>query len=129
MSEQQKQLLQEVIERYEQWRAIKKGGEKTPEELWVLARQLVGHYKRSHICKALGLNSTQYKRYILQQLEVKKVKIQSPSFIEAPFKKTLDSMSLQSKPTLVITRKDGVAMTLQNLVPEQIAMLMNQFLQ
>ena len=50
--------LEEVAERFEQWRRNKKKGERIPEQLWSEAIGLVGTYGVSQVTRILRLSGT-----------------------------------------------------------------------
>ena len=58
--------LDEVAAAFESWRVnrLSKNAE-IPEQLWVMVRKLVPHYKRSHIQRALRISGTHFKIYCL----------------------------------------------------------------
>lgn len=63
--------IDEVRDRFESWRASR-ASKKTPlpEFLWSMAKELVPHYKRSHIQRALRISSAQFKEHCLASVMV-----------------------------------------------------------
>ena len=54
--------LEEVVAAFESWRTNRLSkNEKIPEQLWVMARNLVPHYKRSHIQRSLRISGSHFK--------------------------------------------------------------------
>ena len=58
--------LEEVVSAFELWRANRLSrNEVIPEGLWVKARTLVPHYKKSHIQSALRISGSHFKNNCL----------------------------------------------------------------
>ena len=128
MTEQQELTLSDVRECYERWRTSKKSGNKIPHELWGLARTLVRRYSPSQIRDTLRINSTQYRRYILQQ-PVESSKPKQQSFVGTSLNQVLSTVSANAQPYMSINCQDGTALTIKNLPVEQIGALVNQLLE
>jgi hypothetical protein len=63
--------IEEVRDTFESWR-VNRASKNTPlpEFLWSLAKELVPHYKRSHIQRALRINSAQFKEHCLASVPI-----------------------------------------------------------
>ncbi len=103
--------LEEVAERFANWRRDKKPGERISHELWQRVRQISDNYRISQITKALRINTEQYRRYVRMDLkpttnEVPRIK--QPS-VQKNFVKIENNLSTQPSDTLRLEfiRKDG----------------------
>ncbi|MGD9153799.1 MAG: hypothetical protein PVG30_09180 [Gammaproteobacteria bacterium] len=73
---------------FDTWRASKANiNTPAPAELWGMVEQLLPTYKRSEICKALGISSHQIKSYCTAISATKDQVLQAPqaigNFVEA----------------------------------------------
>ncbi len=127
MAKQQEPTLSDVRERYEHWRSDKTSGNKIPEDLWRLARKLVGRYSPSKIRDRLRISSMQYKRYILQEQAEPPLKPEQQPFVSTSLNQVLSTVS--AHPYISINCQDGTVLTINNLPIEQIGSLINQLLE
>lgn len=76
--------LEAVESAFIDWRASRKSrSESIPQELKDMVRQLIPHYKKSHICKALGLSGGQLKQVASSALLKSNPVSESDQFIQA----------------------------------------------
>ena len=107
--------LDKVYEAFTKWRANKNNGsECIPEYLWEMVEKLQLNYKRSTICKTLGLSTAQFKKYCLGTL--KSSIAQDDGFVEAvlPTSTPHCEISLQGKRNTLSIK----------ILPQQLSMIL-----
>lgn len=74
--------LEETNLAFSAWRSTKAGhGGKIPENLWDMVKELVPHYKKSHICKELHISGAQFNKRL--HLMSKRTSYKNVGFAEA----------------------------------------------
>jgi len=122
--------LEAVEQQFISWRASKKSGEKIPEYLWSLIRQLVGQYKLSHITTRLKISTKQMKREGLHNGSVvnRSDKVISDPFIQVKLPTSLAPHCAMAPPILTIERPDGFTLSLHNPTGHKLNEWMTIFL-
>lgn len=60
--------LQQVVQAFDNWRSSLSStrGVPIPQALWDQVRQISAYYKKTHICRALRINTGQFDRHVQQ---------------------------------------------------------------
>ncbi len=129
--------LENLINEFQQWRAIKKSGERIPTYLWEHVREVVPHYKLGASLNALGISSAQYRKHILktaspasiQHSQATPIKSNS-SAIKTKFVPVTTESSLSTLPAvaLIFKRADGATVHYQCPPLEAVQSLIADFL-
>ncbi|MBA3582899.1 MAG: hypothetical protein H0W44_10675 [Gammaproteobacteria bacterium] len=114
--------LDEVEQRFTQWRLTRKAGDKIPKPLWDLVQQVLPHYKLTPIIRRLHLSTSQLRqRGLLAKADKPTSPI--PAFV---------TLALQpppaTQPCLVLERHDGVKLSLIAPSMEHTHLLITTFL-
>jgi hypothetical protein len=125
--------LESVQTAFSQWRKQKKLTEKIPNQLWELVRQLIGRYKISKIMTHLSINTSQLKRAGLTS-QSSETKNDAKPFVNVELSSILPGKDYTStSPTihqqqLILERKDGKRLIVNNPSKDQTAVILKQFL-
>ncbi len=121
--------LDDVAERFDQWRLLKKSGEKIPSELWDLAKSLKGHYKISHIGKRLHLSASQMRRegVASPSAHTKQPSPKKDKFVNVQFDSVLPSAGV-AQPDVILKRPDGMQLTLSQPSTKHLSLLIKSFI-
>jgi len=122
--------LDEVAEKFSQWRSTKKSGDRIPSELWALAKSLVSRYKISRIGSRLRIATTQLRREGLVPPEYPKKRQfkEDNKFVNVQLDSVLSS-KLTPESTLALTRADGTQLTLSQPSTEHLALFIKSFIE
>ena len=114
--------IEEVEQRFKQWRLKKQPKDIIPNYLWDLVRKLMGHYPPSRITKRLSLSTKQMRSkgllplpHVLPKASTPFVNIKLPSLLSTP-------------PQLIIQRTDGTQLSYTNLSDDQFILSIKTFL-
>lgn len=121
--------LEDIAERFNQWRLTKKPGDKIPQELWELAKCLKGRYKVGQLSKQLRVSTAQLRRegLALPPKRKKEKSANNKKFVNVNLNSASSYASASITPNLVVTRVDGVQLTLSNPSPEQLSLFIDSF--
>lgn len=122
--------LDTVAQQFADWRAEKKSGERIPQHLWVVVRQLMSHYKPSKIMTRLHLSSKQVQREGLLPTSSSK-QIKNPrdrTFVNIDLPASLATPLSSAQPSILFERTDGIKLSLVNPTEAQVNVLINRFL-
>ena len=121
--------LEEVKDRFEDWRGSRDRTGKIPDDLRSDAASLVGRYYNPDILRDLRLNSAQLKRFLIDKQKPITPPTASPtlSFLEIP----LPSVPVVSfSPcSIELQNSKGLTLRLQNCTKEQFSTLLQTFIQ
>jgi len=122
--------LDDVAERFEQWRSTKKLRERIPTELWELARSLKGRYKSTHISLRLRIATSQMRREGLippAKPKQKKQSTEKKKFVNVQLDSVLQS-GATIQPTLALKRADGTQLTLSQPSNEHLMLFIKSLM-
>jgi hypothetical protein len=109
--------LDEVVMKFDQWRATREKRGPIPDELWALVSPLEKKYSLSKMTQALRLNSTQLKQGLSS---VKTSPPQAMTIVECSMSPILPIQEHHSA-TLIFSCKNGRPVTLNGLRGNDIA--------
>ena len=74
--------IEEVVLAFEHWRFNVRRyiGDKIPDDLWVMVKKILPHYKKPYICKKLGISRAQLKHHFPDYFNEEPIK---DSFVQA----------------------------------------------
>jgi hypothetical protein len=109
--------LEEVKEKFENWRVSRKGRRTIPDALWALVKPLTHQYTLTEILRAVRLNSTQLKTKLGILPSLKKQKKSAPKFIECVLP---EPISVATNCTLEFIGKNGAPVKIYGLDPAHL---------
>jgi hypothetical protein len=106
--------LEEVKEKFENWRANRKGKRTIPDALWSVVKPLTHQYTLTEIVRTLKLNSTQLKNKLGILPRIKKQQKPAPAFVECILP---EPISTPTNCTLEFIGKNGTPVKIYGLDP------------
>ncbi len=104
-----KRHLEEVQERFREWRASRDKRGRIPDALWQAAATLYPAYSLHQIAKALHLNHTKLKQYVHEQQAVSSLPAAPAAFIDLGFSDVLTPCEC----TVEMQHQNGARMRVQ----------------
>ena len=122
--------LDDVANRFEQWRSVKRQGQKIPAELWELAKPLKGSYKIGHIAQRLHVSTSQMRRegLIPPSTRKKRQSSENKKFVNIPIASILPPAGSEFQSSVVLKRADGMQLTLTQPSTEHLALFIKSFI-
>ena len=123
--------LPEVAEHFQQWRSMKKPGERIPDQLWREAISLVGAYQVTQITRTLRLSSTDFnkRRKITEAGQRQPDAAGEKTFVEInprQVDRTLESAAAVG--WLELERPDGLRLRIQPTQGAELLALVERFI-
>lgn len=118
--------LEEVKDRFDDWRGSRDHRGKIPHDLRSDAVSLAERYPITDILRELRLNGSQLKRFLLSKQKVSTPFTLSPSFLEIPLPSTPQT---QSSCPIELQNSKGLTLRLHNCTEQQFSSLLQTFMQ